>query len=118
MTELFVRGDSFDKALSEGREQFDLDIDILNGYPKQLNGSANAEKQRAYIATYTKKGSMPLAPDEGIDWADFASGSKQFVEIVTQIQKRLADHIGIGKFAAQLKEEDGILKIGLIDLRG
>jgi hypothetical protein len=118
MTELRIIGDSREKAAAQNREPYDLDINIVDGFGDQLTDKSDAEKQRAYVAAYTKKGTFPLAPEEGVDHAAFAGGRLPFTELVTQMQMRIGEFVGSGKFSPQITQQGEQIKIGLIDTRG
>jgi hypothetical protein len=117
MTELNLVGGNAEKAKAEGVEPYDLDIDIKNGVSKDLCNSSGAEKERAYVAAYTKRGSVPTNESSGVDWVDFVSGERPFTEIVNQISQNLNNLVGFGKFSPQLLQDGQNLKFSLVDLR-
>jgi hypothetical protein len=94
---------------------FDLDLDFSNGSVPQLTGRP-AEYLRAYIACYTKKGSIPFQADKGIDWVAFKQGKTPFNEIIHDLNQRIAIYVGVGKYAPAFKQVDRLLQFRLLEL--
>lgn len=70
---------------------WNLDIDIIDGYPVLLPEINDTQDQRAALASYQAKGTIPGMPDEGIDWAQLYSRDKTLVNINDEIQKNIQD---------------------------
>ena len=45
----------------------------------------NAVKQRAVLASFTQRGSVPQLPDVGVDWVEFLTEQRSAAEINSQI---------------------------------
>lgn len=50
-------------------EQWCLDFDIIDGIPKFVPQERNTQDQRAAIAAYMFRGTIPGRPELGIDWS-------------------------------------------------
>lgn len=62
-----------------------IDFNISDkGELKMLTGSAE-EKQRAIVASFTQRGSIPQLPDTGIQWAEFLTGDVGYAELNAQV---------------------------------
>ena len=66
------------------------DISVSNGLPKILDGQSE-EQQRAHVAAYLQKGSIPLLENTGNDWLDFFMSKKSFAEIDAQVRQNIND---------------------------
>ena len=51
----------------------------------QILYAKNAVKQRAILASFTQRGSIPQLPDVGVDWAEFLTEQRSAAEINSQI---------------------------------
>ena len=49
-------------------EAWCLDFDIIDGYPRLLPYERNTQDQRAAVAAYMYRGTIPGKPDLGINW--------------------------------------------------
>lgn len=47
-----------------------LDIDIIDGSPRYVPNDRNTQDQRAAVAAYMFRGSIPGKPELGIGWSD------------------------------------------------
>lgn len=57
-----------------------IDLDIVNGEPAYLDYESQTQDQRAALAAYTVKGTVPGALDYGVGW------SQQFTQQNTVLQ--------------------------------
>jgi hypothetical protein len=96
-----------------GNREFDLDLDFIDGKVGQVAGDT-AEIQRAYIASYTKKGTIPLQEDQGIDWAGFLQGEKPYNEIAYDLTGRIATYIGAGKYAPAFRQDGRMVRFNIL----
>jgi hypothetical protein len=101
---------------SDRTHVFDLDLDFIAGSVPQLTGRP-AEYLRAYIACYTKKGSIPLQEDKGVDWVAFKNGKTPFNEIIHDLHERIATYVGVGKYVPTFKRADRLLQFRLLELK-
>lgn len=62
-------------------------IDIVPTKDNQLQVlyANNAIKQRAVLASFTQKGSIPQLPNVGIEWVEFLTEQRSAAEINSQI---------------------------------
>lgn len=100
------------------KDLYDLDVNFKDGDIEIISDGEGAYKQRGYVAAYTKAGTVPLYPDMGVDWALFLTGEIAWAEIVPQIQKRLNDCCGTGRFMPYLSQTGKSADFHLIDLAG
>lgn len=70
-------------------EEWNLDIDILNGQPAFLDKAAMTSDQRAGISVFVSKGAIPGMLDTGIQWSDyFQQGSSDgYIKITNQMNQ-------------------------------
>jgi hypothetical protein len=84
----------------------DIDVDFSMG-GRTFVRAKSCEMQRAYIASYIKKGTIQGQPDKGIDWASLPMQRISYAEIAAQINRNLSDYIGDGKYMPTFSEKDG-----------
>jgi hypothetical protein len=84
----------------------DIDVDFSLGGKNFVRAKA-CEMQRAYVAAYIKRGTLPGQKDKGIDWADLAMRKISFAEVAAQINKNLSDYVGTGKYMPTFSEKTG-----------
>jgi hypothetical protein len=108
------------KIIADNREGrgYDLDINFKDGGLELIADSEGAYKQRGYVAAYLKYGTMPLYPTSGVQWALFLIGEITWSELVPQIQQRLNDCCGTGRFMPYLSQTDKEVHFNLVDLVG
>lgn len=103
-----------------------FDIDIIKGEACQLATEENNADQRAAISAFTEIGSIPGAPDTGIDWTPYLSPSKDIVNVDNQIKRAIQNNVepniskGIGnmygvKYLARDSED---ARLGIQIIRG
>ncbi len=51
----------------------------------QVLYAENAVKQRAVLASFVQRGSIPQLPDIGVDWVEFLTSQRSAAEINSQI---------------------------------
>ena len=51
------------------QDEWCLDFDIVNGIPRFVPQERNTQDQRAAVAAYTFRGTIPGKPEVGIDWS-------------------------------------------------
>ncbi len=54
---------------TQSDQAWNLDFDIVNGMPRFVPEERNTQDQRAAVAAYMFKGSIPGKPDLGVNWA-------------------------------------------------
>ena len=72
---------------------WNLDIDIIDGYPVLLPEASDTSDQRAALAAYQAKGTIPGMANTGIDWSQLYTKEKTLVNINDQIQKNIQDKV-------------------------
>lgn len=72
---------------------WNLDIDIIDGQPVLLQEASDTADQRAAIAAYQAKGTIPGMPDIGIEWAALYTKETTLVNINDQIQKNIQEYV-------------------------
>ncbi len=103
-----------------------FDIDIVKGQAVLLTSEENNADQRAAISAFTEVGSIPGAPDVGIDWAPYLSPNKDIVNVDNQIKRAIQNNVepniskGIGnmygvKYLARDSED---ARLGIQIIRG
>lgn len=50
-------------------DTWNLDFDIVHGVPRYVPEERNTQDQRAAVAAYMFKGSIPGKPDMGVNWS-------------------------------------------------
>lgn len=79
---------------------WNLDIDIIDGYPVLLPEASDTSDQRAALAAYQAKGTIPGMADTGIDWSQLYTKEKTLVNINDQIQKNIQDKVATATVSA------------------
>lgn len=81
---------------AQATQEWNLDIDIVDGMPLYVPEERNTQDQRAAISSYMFKGSIPGKPDMGISWASLYEADYEETlvaldnEIKQNIQKNAA----------------------------
>lgn len=73
-----------------------LDFDIINGQPGFVQHERNTQDQRAAIAAYMMRGSIPGMPNIGIGWSGlYDSDSETLISIDNEIKQAIQKYAGI-----------------------
>ena len=74
-----------------------LDFDIIDGYPKYVPDARNTQDQRAAVAAYMFRGSIPGKPDLGIDWSGLYSTEERetLIEIDNEVKQAIQEYAAI-----------------------
>ena len=74
-----------------------LDFDIVDGYPKFVPFERNTQDQRAAIAAYTFKGTIPGKPDIGINWSSLYNNSDDttLVTVDNEVKQAIQEYAAI-----------------------
>lgn len=71
-------------------QQWNLDFDIIDGYPVFLPYERNSQDQRAALSAYMVKGTIPGMPNEGINWAGiYEQSDETLVTIDNEIKQNI-----------------------------
>lgn len=68
-------------------EDVGLDIDIINGEPVYLDYERQTNDQRASVACYMCKGTIPGREDLGISWADQYGQENTILQLCNEVQQ-------------------------------
>lgn len=68
-----------------------------------------SEEQRAIMATFLQRGSIPQAPSVGNQWAEFLTGGVMPQELNAQIRNSIINLTGGIKFLPKYESKDGKL---------
>lgn len=100
---------------SEENTDWNLDIDIIDGYPEFLPLDRNTQDQRAAVAAYMTRGTIPGMPDEGIDWSGlYDPNNETLITIDNEIKQNIRDKAAVENVVANMYlpvydvTEDGI----------
>lgn len=74
-------------------ENWNLDVDIIDGDFLLLEKEEFTQDQRASIAAYKVLGSVPGYEQEGVDWTSWYQGKDNLVQINNQVNKAIQDDI-------------------------
>lgn len=91
-----------------------LDIDIIDGVPRHVPYERNTQDQRAAIAAYTVRGSIPGKPDVGVDWSALYMQDATVLDIDNEIKQNMQKYAATGGTASQqymplyLRDKDGV----------
>lgn len=80
---------------------WNLDIDIVHGYPVFVDFERNTQDQRAAVAMYTVKGTIPGKPDSGVDWSRLYNQDASILDIDNEIKQNIQDKAAITGTATQ-----------------
>ena len=84
------------------QEDEGLDIDIINGEASYVEYATRTQDQRAALAIYAVKGTVPGARDYGVAWSDQYTQDNTVAQLNNQIQQQLAQEAGIEGLAKYL----------------
>lgn len=81
---------------SEGSE-WCLDFDIINGQPRFVPEERNTQDQRAAVATYTFRGTIPGKPDVGIGWSEMYQSDYQetLISIDNEVKQAIQEYAAV-----------------------
>lgn len=78
-----------------------MDIDIIDGYPTLLEYERQTQDQRAALATYTVKGTIPGKPDVGVDWSLLYNQGATVIDIDNEIKQNIQTKAAVVGTATQ-----------------
>lgn len=70
-------------------KEWDLDINIKDGWFEELPYANQTQEQRAAVAAYITLGSIPGHLDEGTDWTSYLQDKNNIVTIDNQIKQSI-----------------------------
>ena len=83
-------------------------IDFLPTSDGQLQSvyATEAVKQRAIIASFNQKGSIPQLPDVGIEWVELLTGQRTPAEINSQIFNAMHEYASTYDYVPKYENKD------------
>ena len=93
---------------------WNMDIDIIDGFPTLLDFERNTQDQRAALAAYTVKGTIPGKSDVGVDWSLLYNQGATVIDIDNEIKQNIQDRAAVIGTATQTyipiytKDDSGI----------
>ena len=77
-------------------DNWNIDIDIVNGFPVLLPYAQNNADQRAVLSAYIIKGTIPGVPNSGIDWSGLYTQDVSLINIDNDIKQKITQNVGSG----------------------
>lgn len=97
--------------------EWNLDIDIVDGRPALLFEVGNTADQRASLAAYQSKGSIPGMRGVGVDWSGLYEKDTSLIDIDNQAKQRIQELGGATSFQSNYtplyKEEDNNIVLNI-----
>lgn len=96
------------------KEAWNMDIDVIQGFPVFVDNVRNTQDQRAALAAYMVKGTVPGKADIGIDWSLLYNQNATVLDIDNAIKQNIQKNAGTPSTANQsylplyTKDEKGI----------
>lgn len=100
---------------SETKENY-WDFSVKNKRLQVIDHSL-AEEQRAVIAAFTQRGSVPQMPGFGNQWAELLTGSIMPQELNAQVRSSIINANGGASFAPVYSMKDGKLNVEIKAVR-
>jgi len=71
-----------------------LDLEIEDGFPELLPSNIDNNDQRACVSAYMAKGTVPGAPDIGVDWSQLLMGKENLINIDNDVKRSIEKNGG------------------------
>lgn len=71
-----------------------LDLEIEDGFPELLPQNVDNNDQRACVSAYLTKGTVPGAPDIGVDWSQLLIRKENLLNIDNDIKRAIEKNGG------------------------
>lgn len=81
-----------------------IDLDIINGEPVWLDEASQTNDQRAALACYACKGTVPGLPDYGVSWGSVYDKSDTTVQLNNELQQQLTSYVGSAETDSMLPQ--------------
>ena len=81
--------DLFIQSYTNSAKEPILDFEITGKGELSLLFNKDEVKQRALVASFTQKGSIPQLPNTGVEWAEMITSSVPPAEVNSQIIKQI-----------------------------
>lgn len=89
------------------KERF-WDFKIKDGFLSVIDGN-EAQQQKAIVATFLQRGTVPQIPSLGIQWAELFTGSVMPQQVNAQIMSAITEFTGGLKFCPKYSYKNGKL---------
>lgn len=85
------------KVPTEPEQEWCLDFDIIDGIPRFVPEERNTQDQRAAVAAYMFRGTIPGKPDLGIDWSGLydAEFKESLVTIDNEVKQAIQEYAAV-----------------------
>lgn len=93
---------------------WNMDIDVIDGYPTLLSYERNTQDQRAALAAYTVMGTIPGMPNVGVDWSLLYNQGATIIDLDNSIKQAIQEKAAVVGTANQnympiyTKDDEGI----------
>lgn len=101
-------------------EQWCLDFDIVNGVPKFVPTERNTQDQRAAVAAYMFRGTIPGKPELGIDWSALYQENYQetLVTVDNEVKQAIQEYAAVpegpnGMYVPVYGTKDGTIELSI-----
>lgn len=77
--------------------QWCLDFDVIDGQPQFVPEERNTQDQRAAVAAYTFRGTIPGKPDIGIGWSEIYQENYQetLISIDNEVKQAIQEYAAV-----------------------
>lgn len=89
------------------------DFKVTNGSFHAIDHEV-ADQQRAIIAVFLQRGTIPQMPELGNQWAEFLTGEVMPAALNAQIKNSITDLTGQAKYMPKYSDEDGNLVVEVV----
>lgn len=102
---------------SEATDEWNLDIDIVNGFPKFVPYERTTQDQRAALSAYTIKGTIPGKPNVGINWGRmYDANENTLTSIDNEIKQAIQQNAAIpngpnSMYTPVYEQKDGSIQL-------
>ena len=74
---------------TQKEKEWDVDLNIVDGWFEELDHDNQTSEQRAAVASYIIWGSIPGYPDEGVNWWSMQESTNNIVSIDNQVKQNI-----------------------------
>lgn len=99
------------KTINETTKEPIVDFVPTKDGQLQVLYAENAVKQRAVLASFTQRGSIPQLPNVGIEWVEFLTEQRSPAEINSQIFDAMHDYADTYDYVPKYNTEDDKLTV-------
>jgi hypothetical protein len=104
------------KDYVDDNEESILDFDLSSdGNLTTITGTAE-EKQRAIVAAFTQRGTIPQLPDTGVQWVELLTGQIGYAEVNSQILQAIHESAGTFAYIPKYTSENNKLVVSISEV--